>query len=74
MWMIKVRLKLFLALLLLVSLAMPVVADEVDDLILDLKYGLPDVREEAADALGEIGDSKAVDPLIEGNVFYFELP
>ncbi|MHC1631104.1 MAG: HEAT repeat domain-containing protein [Methanotrichaceae archaeon] len=44
-------------------LVMPAVADEVDDLILDLKYGTTDVREEAAYALGEIGDPRAVEPL-----------
>ena len=32
--------------------------------ILDLKCGTPDVRSEAADALGEINDSRGVDPLI----------
>ena len=72
--MIKTRLKSFLALLLLVSLVMPVVADKifyptvadrVDDLILDLKYGQSGVRLRAVMALGEIGDARAVDLLVE---------
>jgi len=54
-----------LALMALAVLVTTAVADEVDDLILDLKYGSPDVREEAALALGQIGDEKAVDPLIK---------
>lgn len=52
-------------LVVLAALVVPAVADEVDDLILDLKYGAPDVRERAALALGDIGDPRAVDPLIE---------
>ena len=60
-----VRLKLILCVLVLAPLAMPVAADKVDDLILDLKFGSSDVRVEAAWALGEIGDARAVDPLIE---------
>ncbi len=63
-WVINTRLKLFLALLVLAALSIPAVADEVDDLILDLKYGTSDVRADAAGALGEIGDLRAVDPLI----------
>jgi len=59
------RLRLILCVLALAVLAMPATADEVDDLLLDLKYGSPDVREKAALALGEIGDPRAVDPLIE---------
>ena len=58
------RISPILALLMLAA-SMPAVADEVDDLILDLKYGTPDYREEAAISLGEIRDSKGVDPLIE---------
>jgi len=59
------KLKAILCGLALTMLAFPAVADEVDDLILDLKYGSPDVREDAALALGQIGDEKAVDPLIK---------
>ncbi|MDD3566085.1 MAG: HEAT repeat domain-containing protein [Methanothrix sp.] len=59
------RLKLILCALVLATLAMPAVADEVDDLILDLKYGGQDARENAVLALGESGDPRAIDPLIE---------
>jgi HEAT repeat protein len=48
----------------LAVLVMPAVADEVDDLILDLKYGRSEVRVEAALALGLIEDARVVDPLI----------
>ena len=61
----KMRLKLILGVLVLAALVMPVTADKVDDLILDLKFGSSDVRVEAAWTLGEIGDARAVDPLIE---------
>jgi len=37
----------------------------VDDRILDLKCGTADVRSEAAEALGDIGDPWAVDPLLD---------
>ena len=53
-----------MALLVLAALSIPAVADEVDDLILDLKYGTSDVRADAAGALGNIGDPLAVDPFI----------
>jgi len=49
----------------LVAQAAPAVSDEVDDLLLDLKYGTDKVRWDAVRVLGEIGDPKAVDPLIE---------
>jgi len=60
-----------LASLMLAALVAPSVADEVDvtdeveDLILDLKDDSPDVRMHAANALGDIGDQRAVNPLIE---------
>lgn len=56
---------IFPALAALAALVMPVTADRVGDLILDLKFGTPGVRSEAAHALGEIGDARAVDPLID---------
>jgi HEAT repeat protein len=57
---------IFAALVVLAALAMPVTADKVDDLIRDLKFGWsPAVRSSAALALVEIGDARAVDPLIE---------
>jgi hypothetical protein len=55
---------IFAVLVVLAALAMPATADEVDDLILDLKYGQPDAQKNAAKALGEIGDPRAVEPLI----------
>jgi HEAT repeat protein len=45
-------------------LVMPVVADEVDDLISDLEHGTSDYRLNAAKSLGEIGDPRAIRPLI----------
>jgi hypothetical protein len=57
--------RLVLILLALVALAIPAIADEVDDLILDLEDEDSRVRMEAVEALGDIGDSRAVDPLIE---------
>jgi len=51
------------AILMLLSIA-SVHGDEVDDLILDLKYGQDAVRADAALALGNIGDLRAVGPLI----------
>lgn len=59
------RLKLILTLMMLTALAIPVVADEVDDLILGLKDSDSEVRASAAIDLGEIGDSRAVDSLIQ---------
>jgi HEAT repeat protein len=59
------KLKAILCLLALAALVAPAVADEVDDLILDLNDDNRTVREEAAKALSEIGDPRAVDPLIE---------
>ncbi|HII06056.1 MAG TPA: hypothetical protein HA349_01690 [Methanotrichaceae archaeon] len=59
------RRKPIFALLVLATLAIPAVADEVDDLVANLEYGDLDVRWKAAEALGEIGDSRAFDPLIE---------
>jgi len=47
------------------ALAMPAVADEVDDLILDLNGTDPEDRINAAIALGNISDSRAIEPLIE---------
>ncbi len=64
MWGVKTKTKLILALLMLAALATSAVADEVDDLILDLKYGQANVRANAACSLGSIGDPRAVDPLI----------
>ena len=55
----------FAALMVLAAMVIPAVADEVDDLILDLKYGTEVVRNDAARILGEIGDQRAVDPLID---------
>jgi HEAT repeat protein len=40
------------------------VADEVYDLISDLTHRDQAVREKAADVLGNLGDPRAVDPLI----------
>ncbi|MDF0591209.1 HEAT repeat domain-containing protein [Candidatus Methanocrinis natronophilus] len=58
-------LKLILAAMVVIAaVAIPATADEVDDLILDLKYGQPDVQKNAAKALGETGDPRAVEPLI----------
>jgi len=54
-----------LILVVLAVLVVPAVADEVDNLILDLKYGSDDVRKDAVVALGESGDPRAVDPLID---------
>ena len=59
------RLKLILCILVLAALEMHVTADEVDDLILDLKYGGAEIRWDAVRALGVTGDPRAVDPLIE---------
>jgi HEAT repeat protein len=62
----KMRFNLiFAALVAMAALGMPATADRVDDLILDLKYGSTDVVSRAAKTLGEIGDPRAVDPLIE---------
>lgn len=56
------RLKMILCVL---ALTMPITAaDEVEDLILDLTYGTPSTICDAARALGDIGDPRAVDPLI----------
>jgi len=48
--------------LVLAALAVPAVADEVDELILDLKYGDDDVQNAAIEKLAGINDSRAVDP------------
>jgi len=48
------RLISILALSALMMLVLPAVADEVGDLILDLKHGTPDVREDAVLSLGWI--------------------
>lgn len=61
------RLKMILWVLALAALAVPAAADDVDDLIVALKDEDWEVQWVAAKALGEIGDPKAVDPLI--NVF-----
>ncbi|MDF0594263.1 HEAT repeat domain-containing protein [Methanotrichaceae archaeon M04Ac] len=52
-------------LVVLAALVMPAAADEVDDLILGLKYGTVDTRLEAVKLLCTIEDPRAVDPLIE---------
>ncbi|MDF0591959.1 HEAT repeat domain-containing protein [Candidatus Methanocrinis natronophilus] len=48
---------------------MPSFIDEMNDttagLVLDLKYGPPEMRLDAAHALGETGDQRAVGPLID---------
>jgi HEAT repeat protein len=54
-----------LALLLLVVLTLPAVADDVDRWIQDLKDPNPNVRIAAADALFELNDTRAVGPLIQ---------
>ena len=64
LWGVKTKTKLILALLMLAALTIPVASDEVDDLILDLKYGQADVRANAACSFGTIGDPRAVNPLI----------
>ena len=48
----------------LLMLEVPTVADEVNNLISDLKYGTSDVRAEAAVSLGLISDQRGVDLLI----------
>ena len=57
------RLKLILCLLVMATLSLLAVADEADNLILDLKDEGPSVRWRAAWALGATGDPRAVDPL-----------
>jgi HEAT repeat protein len=57
--------KAILCVLVLVILPMLAIADEVDDLIQDLKYGTSDVREGASMELMFSRDSRAVVPLIE---------
>ena len=52
------------ALMVLAALVMPTAADEVDDLILDLKDENYSIRDNAIRILGEIGDPRAVGPLI----------
>ncbi|MDF0591976.1 hypothetical protein P0O24_00040 [Methanotrichaceae archaeon M04Ac] len=47
----------------LADLVMPVTADRLDDLILDLKFGAKKVREEPATVLGEIGDPKPMNAI-----------
>lgn len=44
---------------------LPAWADEVDDMIAELKNSEEDVREEAAERLGQLGDPRAVPPLIQ---------
>lgn len=43
----------------------PVFADEVDNMIVNLKNGDEEIREEAAQRLGQLGDPRAVPPLIQ---------
>jgi len=59
------RKDLIFALLVLVALVMPAVADEVDDLIADLNDTDNDAKKEAIMALYMVGDARAVEPLIE---------
>ena len=51
--------------MLLAVFAMPAVADDVDKWIQDLNDTSPSVREAAALALGQLGDTRAVEPLIQ---------
>ncbi|MDD3566547.1 MAG: HEAT repeat domain-containing protein [Methanothrix sp.] len=60
----KMRLKLILYMMVVAVLVMPATADRVDDLILELKHGELMRRAYVIDQLGEIGDSRSVDPLI----------
>ena len=59
-----VKTRFILILVVLAAMVVPSMADKVDDLILDLKYGSNDIRKDAVVALGEIKDSRTVDPLI----------
>ena len=49
--------------MLLAAFAMPVVANDVDKWIQDLKDPSPAVREVAAEALGKLNDIRTVEPL-----------
>jgi len=64
-WVIKTKFKTILSLLTLTALSLTALADEVDDLIVDLKDDDWTVRGYAAISLGELCDPRAVDPLIE---------
>ncbi len=57
------RLKAIFCVIVMVALAMPAAADEVDNHILALNDENDTARIVAAGALGEIGDARAVDPL-----------
>ncbi|MDF0594382.1 HEAT repeat domain-containing protein, partial [Methanotrichaceae archaeon M04Ac] len=62
----KMRLKPVLALLMLAALSSPIMAtDEIYERIWDLKYGPPDARLSAVVSIGESGDDRAVDLLID---------
>jgi len=58
------RLRLFFTLMALAVIGMLAAADEVEDLIEDLKSGDRDERVRAAEALGWIEDPRTVDPLV----------
>ena len=60
----EMSLKLILCVLALAVFSKTAMAEEVDDFISHLKDEDPGVRAEAAKALGNIGDPRAVDPLI----------
>jgi HEAT repeat protein len=51
--------------IILILFVMPAVADDVDRWIQDLKDSSPSVREAAAEALGYLNDTRAVEPLIQ---------
>lgn len=56
--------KLFALLILLTLFAMPAVSDDMDRWIQDLQDPSPSVREAAAENLGDLGNTRAVGPLI----------
>ena len=51
--------------MLLAAFAMPVVADDVDRWIQDLKDPSPSVRKAAVDALWYLNNTRVVEPLIQ---------
>jgi hypothetical protein len=63
-WMVM-KTKLATLLILLTLFAIPAVADDVDKWIQDLKDSSPSVREAAAENLGNLGNTRAVGPLIK---------
>ena len=58
------KIRVAITIMLLVLIAIPAVADDVDKWIQDLKDPVPAVREASVDALIELNDTRAVEPLI----------